>query len=180
MPHYPSRQNCTWRHCNTHKRVNPTLRAAKVPRRVHPSNVNKSKRVPIRDYHSSRLLSTQIQTKKGAVPNILSNTRTKVYSRGRLQHQTHCMGLPTNKYKRQRITESHTRTKLLMSINKEANILTYRRQENPRPAWLLCNQRNHSRIHRCTVQLRPYLGLFSNNSNCQHLNNNTKTYTTLT
>ena len=128
MPHYPSRRNSTRRHSNTHKRINPTLRAAKVPRRVHPGNINNSKRVPIRDYRSSRLLSTQTQLKKGTVPNILSNTRTKVYSGGRLQQQTHCMGLPTNNYKRQRITKGHTGTKLFIPINRNANILAYRRQ----------------------------------------------------
>ena len=128
MPHYPSRRNSTRRHSNTHKRINPTLRAVKVPRRVHPGNINKSKRVPTRDFRNSRLLSTQTQLKKGTVPNILSNTRTKVYSGGRLQQQTQRMGLTTNDYKRKRITKGHTGTKLLIPINRDANIPAYRRQ----------------------------------------------------
>jgi len=40
----------------------------------------------------------------------------------------HCMGLPTNNYKRQRITKGHIGTKLLIPINRNANILAYRRQ----------------------------------------------------
>ena len=127
MPHYPSRRNSTWRHSNTHKRVNPTLRAVKVPRRVHPGNINKSKRVLTRDYRNSRLLSAQTQLEKGKVPNILSNTRTKVYSRGDYNSK-HRMGLKTNDYKRKRITKGHTETKLLIPINRDANILAYRRQ----------------------------------------------------
>ena len=74
MPHYPSRRNSTRRHINTRKRLDPTLLTVKVPRRVHPGNINKRKRVPIRDYCSSLLLSTQTQLKKGTVPNSLSNT----------------------------------------------------------------------------------------------------------
>jgi len=128
MPHHPSRRNSTRRHSNTHKRINSTLRTVKVPRRFYPGNVNKSKRVPTRDYCSNRLLPTQTQPQKGTVPNILSNTRTEVYSEGRLQQQTHCMELPTNNYKRQRITKGHTGTKLLIPINRNANILAYRRQ----------------------------------------------------
>jgi len=127
MPHYPPRRNSTRRHSNTHKIINPTLRAAKVRRRVHPGNINKSKRVPIRDYRNSRLLSTQTHPEKGTIPNIFPNTRTKVYSGRRPQQQTHFMGLPTNNYKRQRVAKGHTGTKLLIPINRNANILAYRR-----------------------------------------------------
>ena len=121
MPHYPPRRNSTRRHSNTHKRINPTLRTAKVRRRVHPGNINKSKRVPMRDYRNSRLLSTQTQPKKETIPNIFPNTRTKVYSGRRLQQ------LPTNNYIRQRIAKDHTGTKLLIPINRNVNILAYRR-----------------------------------------------------
>jgi len=38
------------------------------------------------------------------------------------------MGLPTNNYKRQRITKGHTATKLLIPIKRNVNILAYRRQ----------------------------------------------------
>ena len=123
MPHHASRRNSTRRHSNIHKRINSTLGADKVPRRFHPGNINKSKRIPTRYYCSSRLLPTQTQPQKEIVPNILSNTRTEVYSGGRLQQQTHSMGLPTNNYKRQRITKGHTGTKLLIPINKNAKIL---------------------------------------------------------
>ena len=127
MPYYPPRRNSTQRYSNTHKRINPTLRAAEVRRRVHSGNFNKSKRIPIRDNRSSRLLSTQTQLKKGTIPNILSNTRTKVYSGRRLQQQTHIMGLQTNNDKGQRIVKGHTGKKLLIPINRNANILAYRR-----------------------------------------------------
>ena len=100
VPHHPPRRNSSRRYSDTHKRINPTLRAAKVRGRVHSGNINKSSRFPLRDNHSGCLLSTQTQPKKGTIRNILSNTRTYIYSGRRLQQQTHIMRITTNNYKR--------------------------------------------------------------------------------
>jgi hypothetical protein len=42
------------------------------------------------------------------------------------------MGITTNNYKRQRIVKGHTGKQVFIPINRNANILAYRRKQNPR------------------------------------------------
>ena len=120
------------------------------------------------DNHHSRLLPTPTQPKKGTFWNILSKARTNIYSRMRLQQQTHCMGLMFKNNERQRIRKGNPRDTLFISINWNTNILAYWRKQNPGYTIFLCNQWNQLNIHRHTIKLLVNLGPFSNKSNIKH------------
>jgi len=127
----------------------------------------------------SHLLPTLIQSKKGTFWDILSNSRTKIYSRRQLQQQTHSMGLMFKNNKEQIIVKSNPREKLLICINWNTNILVYWQKQNSASTRFLCNQWNLINIHRHTNKLRLNLWPFSNNSNIKHTSNSQKTNTTL-
>jgi hypothetical protein len=133
--------------CDTWKRNDETLWIVKIRIRLHSSYVNKSERISIWDNRHSRLLSTPTQSKKGTFCDILSNTRTKIFSRRQLQQQTQSMGLIFNNT-RQRNIKGNPREKLVISINWNTNILAYWCKQNPGSTRFLCNQWNLLNIQR--------------------------------
>ena len=70
------------------------------------------------------------------------------------------MGITTNNYRRYRIVKGHTGKQLLIPINRNANILAYRRKQNPGTTGLFVT----NRIPSSYADIQPSYDLTSDHS----------------
>jgi len=170
----------TWRHSNTHKGLNPTLRAVKYQEDSIQATSIKVRAFPYDITVSAVYCPHKHNLKREQFQTFFQTQGPRFIARGDYNSKHIVWG--------SRLTT--TKGRELLKVIQEQNYLylstgtpTYWPTDGNKIPDLLdffVTKGNFFRIHRYSLQLRPYLGPFSNNSNYQHYNNNTKTYTTIT